>query len=416
MIINAEPEYPDLNLLEVNANVSDFSAITDLFLCKPTFHFDSVANFSNRDYWNAGIVAGNIFPIHDIYEPVDQSEQISLTESKFNFRIKAKPGKYRFLLSTCVNLATYKKLVLLEGQNLKCFAADINGNVFGVLNGSEIMPFDIDPIIIDKIKWGSSDAPSWTNIHLSFLNPDQIKLAYTAKMLWEPSDLWNIEATMVMTGGYSTLFSSDFSSWEGSPTEPVGMDVVCPSPGVVENDSNRFKATIDGTEEIYHFWQLLTKSPNYGTGGVNYRLTFDIVQLPSSESYNIAFHHDTEIVIYTTTGTKVIPFSHVSDFVFFLVGSVNNAETANVFIIDNYLLESETGSIQLTVTRADGDPVSYLTASDISILDDVNVSVGVTSLTETSAGIYTLIPAEALSTGTITLLSDNYNGTYDYDL
>jgi hypothetical protein len=413
MIINAEPTNPDLNSVDLEMDISDFSAITDLFLCLPAFHFNSTADFADRDKWNEGIFSGDIIPIHDIYESVDQSEPISLTESKHNFRYAIKPGKYRFQLSLCIGIATYNKLCGYAYQNLKCYAADINGNMFGVSSGSEILPFNIDPLIIDKINWGLPNTPSWTNILIGFTDPSQFRSAYVSKQLWEPSDLWNAECTISLTGGWSTINETDFSNWAAGI--PTGFFVDLGDGSSIQNDSSKLKAYTDYSyypNDTILMWHV---SPAVITAG-NYRFTIDVVSVSDSDgaSLNVVINSDV-YPIPLTLGTHSVVFTVSSLSIAYLFIKCGNPDVQNM-VLDNWLLEQQAASIVFTAIRSDGDPISNLTISDISISDDINGDVALSSVNETSPGTYTIVPTETLSSGTVTLLSENYHGTYDYDL
>jgi len=197
MLGNFEIRRPDLNRSAKALSFSDYSAITDIFLCVPAFQFNSLVDFESESVWLAAIASEYVFPIHNIIDVQNNSEDIVLAESKFNFRHVVRPGKYRFSFSVNVDIDYFIRLKNYEGQNLKAYFSDVNGNLFGVKSGNTVRPFDLDSIIVKKIGFGEPGQPSLTNILIDFHNPLQIESGYIVKPMFESSDLINIECSLV---------------------------------------------------------------------------------------------------------------------------------------------------------------------------------------------------------------------------
>jgi len=198
MLGNFEIKRPDLNRLDKVLSFSDYSAITDIFLCVPGFQFNSLIDFETESVWLAAMANEYIFPIHNIIDIQNNSEDVVLTESRFNFRHVIKPGKYRFTFSVNVDIDYFIRLKKYEDQNLKAYFADINGNLFGVQAGNTVKPFDLDSIIVKKIGIGDPGQPSLTNILIDFHNPVQIESGYIIKPAFESSYLTNVECSLIL--------------------------------------------------------------------------------------------------------------------------------------------------------------------------------------------------------------------------
>jgi hypothetical protein len=196
MLGNFEIKRPDLNRTAKALTFADYSSITDLFLCVPAFQFNTLADFTNESVWLATIANEYVFPIHKIIDVQNQSEDATIVESKFNFRHITKPGKYRFAFSLNADIDYFIDIKKYEGQNLKAYFADINGNLLGVKDGSTVKPFDLDSILVKKIGFGDPNQASLTTILIDCHDPIQIESGHIIKPTWEANNLVNTECIL----------------------------------------------------------------------------------------------------------------------------------------------------------------------------------------------------------------------------
>ena len=216
MLGNFEIKRPSLSLNANQANFSDLTGITSLFLCTTTTSL-TLTNALTASNWIALIASKNIFPIHNIKDVQNDSEQPDIKESKQNFRYQARRGKYRFTCLVNVDVDYFIDLKKYEGQNLKAYFGDKNGNLIGVSDSTNFSPFTLSSIIIQKIGFGKFES-SYVGITIDLAKPEEMESGYTFKPDFYLFDLVNEEVTISDISAddeYSMVFTVTNSCGDG---------------------------------------------------------------------------------------------------------------------------------------------------------------------------------------------------------
>lgn len=189
MLGNFEIKQRDLNLDQSIINTNDLSSIASVLFCTVDFQFNTLADFNTTSVWLAAIANQYVFPLHNLTESTENSEETELENSRQNYRFVKREGKYRFMLGLTCDIDYFIRLKEYEGRNLKCYLWDINNNLIGLRSGNTVLPFGIESLIISKPKFGTA-AAGWTNVYLDLY--DNLESGYFIKPTWDVESLVNI--------------------------------------------------------------------------------------------------------------------------------------------------------------------------------------------------------------------------------
>lgn len=189
MLGNYEIQRPTLTLNVNQANFSDLTGVSSLFLVTPSFTLATTTMLTSTA-WVNGIAAKSIIPIHDIKDVQDETEQPDIKESKQNFRYQARQGKYRFTFLLNIDVDQFIKLKKYEGQNLKAYFADRNGNLIGRVVSTTFYPFTLSSIMVFKIGFGRFES-SYVGINIDLAYPNEMEQGYSFKPDFSIKDLVN---------------------------------------------------------------------------------------------------------------------------------------------------------------------------------------------------------------------------------
>lgn len=295
MIGNFEIKRRDLNLLPGITNTSDLSSICSLFLCLPVFQFNSLSDFASKSVWLNSVAYQYIFPVHNLVESTKNGEEIELRESKSNFRIKTREGKYRFNLSLICDIDYFIRLKSYEGQDLKCYLGDINGNLIGKRVVNSILPFSIDALNISRIELGAN-LPPVTNIYMDLSDPLEIQSGYHIKPTFDFDSIQNVTVSI------ESITEIDSNSISFTVIDPCSNPIT----GLLSTDFTIFD-NINGNVTFETFTEI-------GNGeyriDANETLYFGDLRLISSvynatESYSLAVIPQYNPLQYNNTQYKV---------------------------------------------------------------------------------------------------------------
>lgn len=144
--------------------VNPFVDAVSLILTSPGFEFASFADFADQDKWTEGIKAGSVFPLNDIVEIEDQSEDTQYYEAPNGSRTPRRLGRYRHMYNFNKGLEVHKALQSFRNADVNLFLVDDAGNVMGFSpDGTKVQGMTIDMINPEKMKSaGQDNTPAWT--------------------------------------------------------------------------------------------------------------------------------------------------------------------------------------------------------------------------------------------------------------
>lgn len=157
-------------------NYSDYSAITSVMLVNANSYVTLLQKNSILAF-TALIAEAKLYPIHNVDEIEDNTEDVVLTDSKHKQRVRTQKGKNRFAFQVNIDIDYFIQLKKLDGVNLKAYFGDINGNLIGYSDGVNFKPLTVDSIIVKKIPFGSVKSGN-TVIIVDLHNSDEVNYIY----------------------------------------------------------------------------------------------------------------------------------------------------------------------------------------------------------------------------------------------
>lgn len=176
MLGNFEKKRPLIFINENIANYSDYSAIKSVLLVNANSYV-TLLQRNTITAFTSLIAESKLYPVHNIDEVEDNSEDIILIETKHRQRAKTQNGKNRFAFQVNVDIDYFIQLKKLEGLNLKAYFGDINNNLIGNSDGVNFNPLTVDSIIVKKLPFGSVKSNNAVII-VDLNNSDEINYIY----------------------------------------------------------------------------------------------------------------------------------------------------------------------------------------------------------------------------------------------
>lgn len=233
------------------------------------FQFDTVAEFATESNWQAGIDAQTVFPLQDIQEYEDQSEEPQYYEAPGGKRIKRRDGKPRYMFKFDYDFETHKKLQSFNGMDARLYIGDADGNIRGHNPSTTVVKgMKTSMVSVEKMKEpGQDGTPAFTVVVIDLDDPKQ----------WNENGVyvnptWDIESltplSTVTLGASGSTSASAFACTvyyvDGYTTAGAANNI--PITGLLEEDFELLKT--DGTANA---------SPTGFTdnGDGSYSFTFD---------------------------------------------------------------------------------------------------------------------------------------------
>ncbi len=144
--------------------VNPFVDAVSLVLATPDFEFATFADFADESKWTDGIKAGKLFPINDIIEIDDQSEDTQYYVAPNGTRIPRRQGRYRHMYNFNKGFEFHKALQSFRNGDLTLFTIDDAGNAAAFSpDGVKVKGLTMDMINPEKMKSAAQDnTPAWT--------------------------------------------------------------------------------------------------------------------------------------------------------------------------------------------------------------------------------------------------------------
>jgi uncharacterized protein (TIGR02145 family) len=229
MLGNFEINRPNTSVPECAAQRCNLSGIQSAFFCIPSFTISKTLA-ATLSGWLDAIAAFEVFPIHNIIDVEDNSEEAVLAESRSNRRYQQRAGKYRLNCRVSVPAEFYDRFKQYEGQRLDVIFGDVNGNIIGVGDGDNIKPFVIDSIMVRKLSFGIYGQPCLVGITIDLAYPSQMRDAVTL-----PSDFYMSKAKFdeliidnisEIPPDYTTIIYGFLYNWYATQDQGGGVSII----------------------------------------------------------------------------------------------------------------------------------------------------------------------------------------------
>lgn len=209
-----------------------------LIFTSSDFEFDSFVDFATFAKHTDAVKAKQMFPLHEIIEIEDQSEDARYYEAPGGLRIPRKLGKYRHYYMFNKGLEVHKALQSFRNANLRVIIGDSAGNICAYSpDGVKVAGFQVGMINPEKMKWaGQDDTPAWTPLALDQKDSKQWnEKGVYVNPEWDFKDVEPV-ANVVITviSAIATLIVLKVAYIVGIASD--GSDDDVPIAGIVEGD------------------------------------------------------------------------------------------------------------------------------------------------------------------------------------
>jgi len=165
------------------------------FLLVPGFTFDTFADFQDKSVWNAGIAAGNIYPLEKVEAVEDTSTEAKVVETDGGSKFKTSDGNYGFIVDMNLTPDQNKNIQDYDQAAWTIIYTDDDDNLIAktpddiVVGGMEISYLNVMPMKLTL----SSDDYSKTRVEFQLkynrdLNQD-VCIALGSELDWSPVQL-----------------------------------------------------------------------------------------------------------------------------------------------------------------------------------------------------------------------------------
>lgn len=169
-----------------------FLDVVSLLVVKAGFAFDTFVKFADLTEYEKAVRAKTMFPIHEVFEIDDNSEESLYYESPTGKRVPRRLGAYRHVYKFNKSLQVHKALQTFRNANVDFFTIDSAGNICGYSpDGVKACGFSISMFNPEKMTSAMQDnTPAWTPIVVDQLDAKQWnEKGITIKPGWLPSQI-----------------------------------------------------------------------------------------------------------------------------------------------------------------------------------------------------------------------------------
>jgi hypothetical protein len=198
-----------------------FAALTGIIMTTEAFQFDTAETFATQANYIAGIKAGTVIPMLNLWDYEDQSVEPTMAESGRQKRKVTRQGDYRFNFMWDLPFDVHKKLQSFRNASIRVFLVDEAGHVYGTQVGATAKGFSTSMVNPNKMTLmpSGSDAPALTSLTIDFNNQKE----------WNEDGVyvdptWDVEALVPLTDVTLEIV--------GSPTTSLVVVRVYKTPGL----------------------------------------------------------------------------------------------------------------------------------------------------------------------------------------
>lgn len=192
------------NLGAVCNSGNGFGVDVGIILTTDSFQFDTFTSFAtNADYLTA-IKAKQMFPLMDLQEIEDQTEETAYQTTSLGVDNRLRDGKYKFLYKFLLTLKQHQELQKFSAANLRYFRVDERNNILGYSpDGVTVKGFSISTFEAEKMGIASADSVAYSPVKITESSPAQLNsFGLGITPTWEVtslSSLTNVDIAVVGT-------------------------------------------------------------------------------------------------------------------------------------------------------------------------------------------------------------------------
>lgn len=143
-----------------------FAVAQSLFLAAEDQEFASAAEFASIDKWNEAVIAKQIFPIHDINNVTDASEEdVTYTSPSTGAKSHIRDGKRGSMYDLQMPLVLHQILRTYSFKKFRLYVADLNGNIIGTSpDGVKVTGISLQYFKVGRMLAATADTPAFTQV------------------------------------------------------------------------------------------------------------------------------------------------------------------------------------------------------------------------------------------------------------
>lgn len=238
-----------------------FLDVVTLLIVKAGFKFDTFADFADVDKYTNAAKAKTMFPIHEIFEIDDNSEESLYYESPTGKRVPRRLGAYRHVYKFNKSLTVHKALQTFRNANVDFFTVDSAGNINGYSpDGITVRGFSISMFNPEKMTSAMQDnTPAWTPIVVDQLDAKQWnEKGITVKPGWLIGDVQPLSSVAIKVissaAGTATIRVAYIDGLESDGSEnAVGISGIVQGDFIFTGAAPTAAAMVDNGDGTYTF-------------------------------------------------------------------------------------------------------------------------------------------------------------------
>lgn len=187
----------------------DIGAPLKPFLTKEDFEYSTMTDANTLATVNAAIVAQNVFPLPQIDEFSDNSEEDTKYTSPINsVQRTTKKGKTIHQYSFVFNPSLNNRLQALDGSTMRYYYVDTNEHQIGTSPDEVVFKGFKVYVNVDKWKDSTGDNPAFTMLTLTFINNNERDgEVATFEATYDPLDINGVLPAVVTAAGAASATS-----------------------------------------------------------------------------------------------------------------------------------------------------------------------------------------------------------------
>ena len=192
------------NLGAVCNSGNGFGVDVGIILTTDSFQFDSFTDFATQSVYTTAIKAKQMFPLMDMQEIENQSEETTYQTTSLGIDNRLRDGKYKFLYSFLLTLKQHQELQKFSSANLRYFRVDERNQILGYSpDGTTVKGFSISTFEAEKMGIASADSVAYSPVKITESSPAQLNsFGINIAPTWEVaslSSLTNVDVDVVGT-------------------------------------------------------------------------------------------------------------------------------------------------------------------------------------------------------------------------
>lgn len=215
---NTNPGIVQCDFIDI---LSDYSMIKNIYIVSSEFFFANDEEARDQNNWYNEIQLNNIIPIYGSKDTENNNESPVRNTGIQDIEIEITKGKYKFTHYFNYDVSLYKKLLNIDNIPVYVYFQDINNNIYGKLDGTDIFGIRCELFSVEKLEFGTKEL-SGLKIYTSINASEIDDISITQDVEFNGLDLIYYDVlSYVITDAQSTAANITDVTVEGSGGLPA---------------------------------------------------------------------------------------------------------------------------------------------------------------------------------------------------